>query len=135
MATCVSRAGVFGEAVTSAGISGIAKASADWLPPVHVAWVDPKTGRPTPIFARAMIELFERRIGGINAATVPQVSTAAAQAKAEASSVGVFANTVATYAEGIAQSVEATTTVAVDNGLTGATDIPSPPPRPAQYEP
>lgn len=107
------------------------RAKVDWLPPAHIAWFDPKTGRPTPVFFQFIREIAEVRLGGVNGTTVPQVQTTVTQTQSEVIATQSYAAQVGTYAQGVAATATATAQVAQNNSLTGAGSIPSipdPPP-------
>jgi hypothetical protein len=131
--SCVSWLGLASAATSPAwaGRANATRAKVDWLPPPHIAWFDPKTGRPTPIFAKAMHELFENRLGGIRGRTVAEVETSVTQTQAEVVAATTYAQNVASYAQGIAATASATAEVAQSNSLTGATSIPEAPEPPA----
>lgn len=135
MAGCASRAGVYSRATSSAGVTSVRRSRVDWLPRADEQWIDPKTGRPTRRFYQFLREVAENRLGGVVGQTVPQVATAVSATSAVAATVGVFATQVRDYAVQVNESAEATRTVSVDNGLTGAGDIPPGPSAFPTYEP
>jgi hypothetical protein len=99
----------------------------DWLPPAHISWFDPQTGRPNPVFFQFIREIAEVRLGGVNGTTVPQVQTTVAQTQAEVVATQSYATAVGTYAQGVAATATATAQVAQSNSLTGAGSIPPAP--------
>lgn len=104
-----------------------------WLPPIHVSPVlpDGKNGwRWNPDVYRAIQWVFEEALGGINAPTLPQISTAITQTQTEVVSTATYAQNVAAYAQGIAATATATAEVAQSNGLVGAGSIPTTPAAP-----
>lgn len=101
----------------------------DWLPPPHMAWIDPQTGRPTPQFYRFMHEMAENRLGGVAGSTLPAVSTAVTETRVDVANTTTQLNAVATYAEGVAATASALTEVAENNSLSGATSVPAVPDR------
>lgn len=105
-----------------------------WLPPIHVSPVlpDGKGGyRWNPDVYRALKWVFEDALGGINAPTLPQVSTTVSQTQAEVVATVTYTAAVAAYAQGVSATAEATAQVAQNNSLTGATSIPEVPEPPA----
>lgn len=107
-----------------------------WLPPAHVPVVQ-ANGLMNPAWYRALHEVFENRLGGVQGATLPAVQTTVQQTQA------VVVDTTSTLTETIAyaRSIDATATalkqVATDNALTGATTVPetSVPPNPPGTQP
>lgn len=103
-----------------------------WLPSagVPVALAD---GRMNPVWYRALQEVFENRLGGINGATVSEVVTSVTQTQAEVIATSTYAAQVSAYAQGVGATAAATAQVAQNNSLSGATAIPKtpdPPPPP-----
>lgn len=112
------------------------RAKVDWLPPAHIAWFDPQTGRPTPVFFQFIREIAEVRLGGVNGTTVPQVQTTVAQTQTEVIATQSYATQVGAYAQGVAATATATAQVAQNNSLSGAGSIPEapdPPPPPGAH--
>src|SRR5690606_37927848 len=110
-ADCVSSAGVWsyatptkngaGDCRTYSGINSAAarvpwaggrakREAADWMPRADEAWTDPKTGRPSRRFFQFMSEM-ERRMGGINGASIPQVQQDVTNTQAEVVATSTFA--------------------------------------------
>lgn len=115
------------------------RARVPWLPPIHVAPVlsDGKGGyRWNPDVYRALQWVFEEALGGINAPTLPQISTTVTQTQTEVVATQTYARQVDAYAQGVAATATATAQVAQNNSLTGAGSIPSapePPPPPGGH--
>lgn len=109
-----------------------AKRSANkWLPRTDIPWFDPRTGRPTPIFAAFMVELAENRLGGTQGQSVTQISTTVTQTQAQVVETTNYASQAVQFTRGVAASVDAVTQVAKTNNLSGADTIPPTPPPPS----
>jgi hypothetical protein len=132
---CVTRAGINSAAarVVWAGNTG-PRAKVDWLPPPTVPLDREGKILMNPVWYRAMFELFERRAGGINGASIPQVQTDVVNTQAEVAATTTFAAQVNLYAQGVAAVAEALKEVAVDEGLSGAESVPEAPERVPAYE-
>ena len=153
MGTCVSSSGVRSAATTykvgpgsncltrcgtASAASRVAWAgsrekreSADWMPRADEVWIDLKTGRPTRRLFQFVAEM-ERRMGGINGASIPQVQQDVTNTQSAVVSTTNFAAQVSQYAQGVAATVQATAQVAVDGGLAGAETIPEVPTAPTR---
>lgn len=97
------------------------------------AWIDPKTGRPTPRLFQLLHEICENRLGGVNGQTIPSVATSVVETQAEVVATTTYAQSVAAYAQGVAATATATAQVAQNNSLTGASSIPEAPEPPERF--
>lgn len=107
--------------------------SKNWMLRADEAWIDPKTGRPTPRLFQLLHEICENRLGGVDGQTIPAVATSVAQTQTEVIATVAYTQNVASYAQGIAATATATAEVAQSNSLTGAGSIPPTPEPPARY--
>src|SRR5688500_15375182 len=82
--TCYTRVG-FLAAATSPSWAGRAarRRSKNWMLRADEAWIDPKTGRPTPRLFQLLHEICENRLGGVDGQTIPAVATSVTQTQAE----------------------------------------------------
>jgi hypothetical protein len=103
--------------------SGAATAKA-WLPPESEPWFDPKTGKPTPQFARFMHYLANQRLGGIDGPSMGEVQTNVQETKAAAVQAVLASSAVEDMATANAEALKATVQVTQTAALPGATQIP-----------
>lgn len=110
------------------GSSGFTRSSAasakSWLPPETVPWFDPKTGKPTPEFARFMHYLANQRLGGIDGPSMGEVQTNVQETKAAAVQAVLASSAVEDMATANAEALKATVQVTQTAALPGATQIP-----------
>lgn len=132
---CVTRAGINSAAarVRWAG-NASPREKMDWLPRADEVWIDMKTGRPTRRFFQFMHEIAERRLGGVQGKTVPQVQTDVVNTQAEVAATTTFATAIGQYAAGVAASTMATVEVLQDTGASGSESIPEVPRLPPKYQ-
>jgi hypothetical protein len=69
-------------------------------------------------------EIAENRLGGIEAATLPQVVTTQVQTQAQVVSVQSGVSSVGQQVSAVTDAVNTATQVAISNGLAGADQIP-----------
>lgn len=106
----------------------------DWLPPPNVPiTLDGKT--MNPVWYRAFFEMFERRLGGISAATVPSLQTTVSQVQTLTVATVAYADEAVAYTRGVAESTAAVKEVAQNNGLSGAESVPDVPDPPIRRTP
>jgi hypothetical protein len=99
------------------------RAHVPWLPAAHTPiTLDGKT--LNPVWFRAFHEIFENRLGGVNAKTVPQVVTEQAQTQTQVLQVQTQSAQVAVAIGDIASTVNTATQVAQNNDLSGSDQIP-----------
>ncbi len=97
--------------------------------------MDPRTGLMDPSWYRALQEVFENRLGGINGITVPSLNISVHQTQVQATQTSQGLVETLAYARGIAAQADATAQVTQNSSLPGAETIPpSPePPDPARW--
>lgn len=124
--TCATKAG----AETAAGNVAWAGSTAprkrvNWLPsPTTPLSLD---GGKTiaPVWYRALQELFENRLGGINGKTVPEIDSTAAAVQNQVLNVQNSAQAAVQTVNACVTAVNTAKQVAVNNNLAGATQIPT----------
>lgn len=97
-----------------------------WLPSAKVPVVDPKTGLMAAQWYRFFNYLCEKKLGGVNAPAVADIVTSVESAQAAVTSTVSAITSLAEVTNQNATSLAAAREVAVNNSLTGATQIPSP---------
>lgn len=123
-ATCSTKAGplVAAGRVAWAGTSAL-RSRVNWLPAANVPLsLDGKL--INPVWYRALQEVFENRLGGINAKTVPEVVSTTEQTQSQVLSVQTGVQSIGTQVVAITDAVNTTTQVAQNNNLSGSTQIP-----------
>lgn len=95
----------------------------DWIPTASTPiTLDGKT--MNPVWYRAFYEVFNNRLGGLNAQTIPQIITAQTQTQDQVLSVQSGVISVGGQVSAITGAVNAGTQVAQSSGLSGASQIP-----------
>lgn len=123
--TCTTVAGAEMAAANVAWGGSVAKRSrVNWIPGAQVPVLD-ATGRMAPTWYRFFQEIAENRLGGINAPTVPEVVTTAAQTQSQVLAVQTSADNAIQTVNACVTSVNTAKQVAVNNNLSGATQIPT----------
>lgn len=101
-----------------------------WLPPAHVPVVQ-QNGLMNPAWYRALHEVFENRLGGVQGATVTQVQTTVTQTQSQVVATTAAVTDLGAYTRSIDATATALRQVAVDNALSGASTVPAPSDPPA----
>lgn len=124
VADCATVAGVNSATSRVAwGGSAAKRSRVNWIPGAHVPVLD-AAGRMSQPWYRFFQEIAENRLGGIEAATLPQVVTVQAQTQTQVIDVQAGVTSVGQQVSAVTDVVNTATQVAVDSGLSGATQIP-----------
>jgi hypothetical protein len=102
---------------------------ADWLPPIEVPLLDPRTGKINKVWYNYFRELGDR-VGGIKGPSITQVVDTVSQTQTQVAANTTYTQQAVDYAASVAATAEATAQVAQSNGLTGSGSIPPPADRP-----
>lgn len=122
-----------GAVVASTSLANVGNDSArgtNWLPParVPIGTVQPDgTVMIDPQWYRGLVEVFERRLGGVNGQTVTDVGLNATNAIAAVSDLAPTVSLVTQQTNALTSTAAATKAVLVQNDQSGADDIPDPP--------
>jgi uncharacterized protein (DUF2252 family) len=105
--------------------SNARRSKVPWLPAAHVPVVQ-SNGLMHPAWYRAMVELFEHRMGGVQGQSVAQVATTVTQTQQQVvAATNKVVETIA-YARSVDARASALKQVASDNGLSGTDSVPPP---------
>lgn len=118
-------AGIYSQASNTAWAgSSTRRGKIDWIPGAHVPVLD-NSGRMSPAWYRFFREVADNRLGGIDAPTVPDVVTTAKQTQAQVLTVKQDADAAIQTVNSCVDAVNTTKQVAVNNNLSGSTQIPT----------
>lgn len=105
------------------GGSQIRRKAISWLPPATTPLSLDGGKTMNPVWFRALHELFENRLGGIDAPTVPEVVTTAKQTQTQVLTVQKGVQSVGSQVTAITNAVNTQTQVAKESSLAGSDQL------------